>query len=198
MGKQRGIKMNDYEIKLEEGHFSGASAIRITTNRAESSYGVPVAVLIGGPNDGTAYGPGDKIPCADPCDALAWLTEMAATTVAAANIAAQGDSANPLYAAFIALLPSRAQRYASKVREQTIREWMEDRGDSTDEYSRLPQENMEEEVIEAFVLSDGSRVAFTENSYVISHGAGHDAGEAEAFYEEHPAWAAEVRRQREE
>lgn len=78
-----------YTIKLEAGHFSGAREIVLTTERAESSYGQPVAVLVGGPNDGRAYGPGDCIPCADENDPLAWLTEMAAHTVAAADAVAR-------------------------------------------------------------------------------------------------------------
>lgn len=79
----------EYSIKLGNGHFSGATEILITTERAESSYGVPVAVLVGGPNDGMAFGPGDVIPAADPNDELAWLEEPAATTIAAAESAAR-------------------------------------------------------------------------------------------------------------
>jgi hypothetical protein len=77
----------------------------------------------------------------------------------------------------------------------TIKQWMEERGNSTDESSRLPQENMSEEVLERYVLSDGSEVAFTATSYVISHAAGHDAGED--FDSEQPDWAEEVRAARE-
>lgn len=88
------------------------------------------------------------------------------------------------------ILPSWA--YISMI-AQTIREWMEEQGNSTDESSRLPQGNMDEEVIEIFTLSDGSKLAFTDTSYVLSHSAGHDAGEAEAFNQEQPAWAKEVR-----
>lgn len=92
-----------YTIKLQEGHFSGARAIVLTTERAESSYGQPVAVLIGGPNDGRAYGPWDCIPSAEENDPLAWLTETAAQTVAAADIAARradGAPVDPLVLAF--------------------------------------------------------------------------------------------------
>ena len=72
----------------------------------------------------------------------------------------------------------------------TIKQWLEERGNSTDESSRLPQENMAEVVLESYTLSDGSEVAFTETSYVISHLAGHDAGED--FDSEQPMWAAEI------
>lgn len=95
--------MSNYTIPLEAGHFSGATSITLTTERAESSYGQPVAVLVGGPNDGTAYGPADVFPSAIENDPLDWLTEPASRTVAAANIAAKGDSANPLMRAFLAL-----------------------------------------------------------------------------------------------
>lgn len=50
--------------------------------------------------------------------------------------------------------------------------------------------------VEAFVLSDGSRVAFTETSYFVSRGAEQYTGAAAAFDEDHPAWAEEVRRLR--
>ena len=79
----------EYKIKLEAGHFSGADEIILTTERAESSHGIPVAVLVGGPNSGMAFGPSDVIPSADHNDELAWLTEPAKTTVAAAESAAR-------------------------------------------------------------------------------------------------------------
>lgn len=94
--------MSTYTIKLEAGHFSGASEIMLTTERAESSYGQPVAVLVGGPNSGIAYGPGDAIPSGIENDQLSWLTEPAARTIAAANRAAKCESDNPLLQAFIA------------------------------------------------------------------------------------------------
>ena len=79
----------EYRIKLEANHFSGASEIILTTDRAESSYGIPVAVLVGGPNSGMAFGPADSIPHADMSDPLSWLSETAALTVAAAEAAAR-------------------------------------------------------------------------------------------------------------
>lgn len=81
--------MSTYTIPLAEGHFSGATAIQLTDERAESSYGQPVAILIGGPNNGTAYGPEDIIPSGIPDDPLEWLTEPARTTVAVADLAAR-------------------------------------------------------------------------------------------------------------
>ena len=95
--------MSSYTIPLESGHFCGATSITLTNERAESSYGQPVAVLSGGPLDGTAYGPADVIPSAIENDPLEWLTEPSSRTVAAANIAAKGDSENPLMRAFLAL-----------------------------------------------------------------------------------------------
>lgn len=100
------------------------------------------------------------------------------------------------FAACVEALPEWAQPFASVEAKKTIREWMEDNGCSTDENSYLPQENMNEEVFEEFMLSDGSRVAFTRTSYVFSHGAGHSAGEDCEFSDDHPAWAEEVSRLR--
>lgn len=54
---------------------------------------------------------------------------------------------------------------------------------------------MGEEVLESYMLSDGSEVAFTSTSYVLSHAAGHHAGED--FDTEQPQWADEVRAARE-
>lgn len=105
LAENKEIKMKAYTIKLESGHFSGANEIMLTTERAESSYGQPVAVLVGGPNSGSAYGPSDVIPSAIENDPLPWLTEPAIRTVAAADISARagGDTIDPAVIAFCGL-----------------------------------------------------------------------------------------------
>ena len=55
-----------------------AKTIIVTDEHAASSYGVPVAVV-----EGEAYGPADNLPIWMN-DELAWLTETARTTIAAA------------------------------------------------------------------------------------------------------------------
>jgi hypothetical protein len=86
-----------------KNHYTGADAIEITTERAESSYGQPVAVLIGGPFSGSAYGPADVVPSAD--DALPWLSEPARIMVAAAAAKAGMDDCydDPLYCRFVGI-----------------------------------------------------------------------------------------------
>lgn len=86
------------EIKLNPGHFSGADSILLSVERAESSYGIPVAVLVGGPHSGQAFGPADVIP-AVAGHPLGWLEEPARTTVAAARRAA-GAKPDDLYYKF--------------------------------------------------------------------------------------------------
>lgn len=83
-------------IKLPADHFSGAKEILLTTERAESSYGIPVAVLVGGKNSGMVFGRDDFIPCENENDPLVWLVESAGTTVLCAyreftNNAALGE-----------------------------------------------------------------------------------------------------------
>lgn len=56
------------------------SEILLTDERAESSYGIPVAIF-----NGVAYGKSDVIPLPSPPE-LEWLQESAAVTVAAACI----------------------------------------------------------------------------------------------------------------
>ena len=56
--------------------YCGAREIVITDERAESSYGQPVAVICGGRLSGNAYGPGDAIPFAPPSDPLEFLNEF--------------------------------------------------------------------------------------------------------------------------
>lgn len=69
----------------------------------------------------------------------------------------------------------------------TIREWMEEQGINTSEENCYhPQEGMDEEVLEVFKLQDGSVVAFTEYSYVISFSGGHHADEREKFEDNLP------------
>lgn len=58
-------------------NLSTGEQITLTNERAESSYGIPVAVF-----NGAAYGPADSIPFG-PAE-MAWLEEPASTTVAAA------------------------------------------------------------------------------------------------------------------
>ena len=72
-------------IKLPADHFSGAKEILLTTERAESSYGIPVAVLVGGKNSGMVFGRDDFIPCENENDSLVWLVESAGTTVLCAH-----------------------------------------------------------------------------------------------------------------
>ena len=55
-----------------------AKNIIISDEHAASSYGIPVAVV-----DGEAYGPADSLPIWANDD-LAWIPEIASTTVAAA------------------------------------------------------------------------------------------------------------------
>ena len=57
--------------------FGTNKKITLIDDRAESSYGIPVAVF-----DGIAYGPADLIPFGP--SEMAWLKDPAATTVAAA------------------------------------------------------------------------------------------------------------------
>ena len=78
--------MNDFTLKLAGDHYTGAGHILITTDRAESSYGVPVAVLVGGPNDGVALGADDLVPHGIDDDRLPWLDERARQMVAAEAI----------------------------------------------------------------------------------------------------------------
>jgi hypothetical protein len=103
--QQPGAKiMSTITIKLAPDNFLGADEIMLTTERAESSKGQPVAVLVGGPNSGAAYGPSDCIPFADPNGPFAILGKLALArnTVAAAAMAADlRDDA--LVAKFIAL-----------------------------------------------------------------------------------------------
>jgi len=67
----------------------------------------------------------------------------------------------------------------------TIKEWMEEHGIGTDEDTcYLHQESMGDEVLEEFTLSDGASIAFTFNSYVLSHGYGHMAGDRDHLADE--------------
>lgn len=88
-------------IPLEANHYSGAHSLRLTTEHAASSYGIPVAVLIGGPHDQMALGQQDMVPygAVEP-DPLPWLIETAKQMVAAANIAAGADPTDPVFLAF--------------------------------------------------------------------------------------------------
>jgi hypothetical protein len=79
--------MSEYTINLENGHWTGAEKIILTTHRAESSYGQPVAVLVGGRCNEMAFGAHDIIPAGDE---LPWIAESAATTVAAADMENRG------------------------------------------------------------------------------------------------------------
>ena len=96
--------MSTTSIKLATGNIFGADEILLTTERAESSYGQPVAVLVGGPNSGNVYSPGDFIPFANPNSPFAMLDGMdrARNTVAAAAINANVRG-NALVAKFIEL-----------------------------------------------------------------------------------------------
>lgn len=78
-------KMEDYKIELPPGHYSGAREIMLTCTHASCSYGQPVAVLVGGRNDGTAYGHDDVIKFENEYDPLAWLAVTASETVSAEN-----------------------------------------------------------------------------------------------------------------
>jgi hypothetical protein len=76
----------DFAMDLAADHYTGADQILLTTKRAESNYGVPVAVLVGGPNDGVALGPDDLVPHSIDDDRLPWLNERARQMVAAEAI----------------------------------------------------------------------------------------------------------------
>lgn len=94
--------MNDFAMKLAADHYTGADQILLTTKRAESSYGVPVAVLVGGPNDGAALRPDDLVPHGIEDDRLPWLDERARQMVAAAAIRLR-FAGNPAILSFLGL-----------------------------------------------------------------------------------------------
>lgn len=94
--------MNDFTMKLAADHYTGADQILLTTKRAESSYGVPVAVLVGGPNDGVALGADDLVPHGIEDDPLPWLDERARQMVAAEAIRLRVGG-NPAILSFLGL-----------------------------------------------------------------------------------------------